>query len=376
MLDLTINNYFVLNLFLILYFTIIIVVNRKTFTIYTEVTMNQTNSFKKFEKKVLVDILNIFALFKRVFLLFFSFILKIGSQKITVMFIPHSEKKVFNFRVNIFLLFLTSFFTFSTLGLIVYFTIDNYKKSYQFKEANLKIQINEKKSKEYEDMLTRIQDVHRLFKSKLNVLLSKINSPTIRAMQEADLYNKNQGGPLNRVEAGDLTEFDLEKSDFNKMLVDYQYASLALSELNKKTEDYNEILRDLPFGPPVPFFTITCGFGLRIHPITKVLDNHTGIDMAYQPGTPIAATAPGIVEKVEWNPGGYGWYLKIYHKLGFSTLYAHMRSQPIVEPGEKVKKGQIIGYMGSTGASTGSHVHYEVRLGNSLKDPWDFLSIR
>ena len=53
-----------------------------------------------------------------------------------------------------------------------------------------------------------------------------------------------------------------------------------------------------------------------------------------------------------------------------------MRSQPIVEPGEKVKKGQIIGYMGSTGASTGSHVHYEVRLGNSLKDPWDFLSIR
>ncbi|HOV14243.1 MAG TPA: M23 family metallopeptidase, partial [Spirochaetota bacterium] len=237
-------------------------------------------------------------------------------------------------------------------------------------------QINEKKSKEYEDMLNRIQDVHRLFKGKLNVLLSKINSPSVVAMQEADLYSKNQGGPLNRVESSTLTEFDIEKMDYNKLLMDYQYANVALSELNKKTEDYNKILKDLPFGTPVSgFYTVTCGFGLRIHPITKVLDNHTGIDLAYQPGTPIVSTAPGVVEKVEWNPGGYGWYLKIYHKLGFSTLYAHLRSQPIVSPGEKVRKGQIIGYMGSTGASTGTHVHYEVRLGNSLKDPWDFLNI-
>ena len=338
--------------------------------------MNQTNSFKKFEKSVLVGILNLFALLRRLFLSFIRFFFKIGNQKVTVMFIPHSEKKVFNFRVNIFLLFFFFFSGISALGVVGYLTFDNYKKSYQFKEAYLKTQINEKKSREYEDMLNEIHNVHRLFKGKLSVLLSKINSPAIKAMQDADLQGKNQGGPLNRVESATLTEFDLEKMDYNKLLVDYQYANLALSELNKKTEDYNKILRDLPFGNPVKgFYTITCGFGLRIHPITRVLDNHTGIDLAYQPGTPIVSTAPGVVEKVEWNPGGYGWYLKIYHKLGFSTLYAHLRSQPIVAPGEKVKKGQIIGYMGSTGASTGSHVHYEVRLGNSLKDPWDFLNI-
>ncbi|HOV14200.1 MAG TPA: hypothetical protein PK771_07950, partial [Spirochaetota bacterium] len=105
--------------------------------------MNQTNSFKKFEKRVLVGILNFFALFKRVFLSFVRFFMKIGNQKVTVMFIPHSEKKVFNFRVNIFLLFITFFFSISTLGFIGYLTVDNYKKSYQFKEANLKTQINE-----------------------------------------------------------------------------------------------------------------------------------------------------------------------------------------------------------------------------------------
>ncbi|HPO49495.1 MAG TPA: M23 family metallopeptidase [Spirochaetota bacterium] len=338
--------------------------------------MNQTNNFKKFEKKVLIGILNFFALIKRGFLSFVRFFLRVGTQKVTVMFIPHSEKKVFNFRVNVFLLFLFFFLSLGVLGAAGYLTFDNYNKSYKFREANLKTQINEKKSREYEDMLSEIQSVHRLFKGKLNVLLSKINSPTIKVMQDAELYGKNQGGPLNRVETGDLSEFDIEKMDYNKLLVDYQYANLALSELNKKTEDYNKILKDLPFGSPVKgFYTVTCGFGLRIHPITKVLDNHTGIDLAYQPGTPIVSTAPGVVEKVEWNPGGYGWYLKIYHKLGFSTLYAHLRSQPIVSPGEKVKKGQIIGYMGSTGASTGTHVHYEVRLGNSLKDPWDFLNI-
>ncbi|OHD15380.1 MAG: hypothetical protein A2086_00160 [Spirochaetes bacterium GWD1_27_9] len=336
--------------------------------------MNQTNNFKKFEKKLLIGTLNLFSLIKRILLSFFKFFLKVGNQKITIMFIPHSEKKVFNFRLNVFLLITLLCIGFGTVGVIVYLTVDNYNTSVKYREVSIKTQLNEKKSKQFEEMLSEIQDMHKIFKNKLNNLLGRINSPTIKAMQEADANNA-QGGPQNAVDLTEVTEFDTEKMEFNNLLRDYQYAIQALGELNKKTDDYNKILKDLPFGSPVNgFYTVTCGFGLRIHPITKVLDNHTGVDLAYQPGTPIVSTAPGIVEKVEWNPGGYGWYLKIYHKLGFSTLYAHLRSQPIVSPGEKVKKGQIIGYMGSTGASTGTHVHYEVRLGNSLKDPWDFIN--
>ena len=103
---------------------------------------------------------------------------------------------------------------------------------------------------------------------------------------------------------------------------------------------------------------------------------HTGLDMASSLGygTPILATAPGIVEKVDWDPTGYGWYCKLSHDLGFSTLYGHMASQPIVRPGDKVRKGQCIGYMGQTGAATGVHVHYEIRLGDNLLDPIKFVS--
>ena len=90
--------------------------------------------------------------------------------------------------------------------------------------------------------------------------------------------------------------------------------------------NYNKLLKDLPFGSPVkgPYY-ITSSFGFRIHPIHKALDMHQGIDLTHKIGTLIVSTAPGIVEKVEWNPFGYGWYCKISHKLGYSTLYAHLR---------------------------------------------------
>ena len=96
--------------------------------------------------------------------------------------------------------------------------------------------------------------------------------------------------------------------------------------------------------------------------------------MANEFGTPIVATAPGTVEKVQSSSYGYGNYVVIRHKLGFSTLYAHMRSY-VVTPGEQVKKNQIIGYMGSTGYSTGVHLHYEVRIANKPVDPWSYLNV-
>jgi murein DD-endopeptidase MepM/ murein hydrolase activator NlpD len=104
---------------------------------------------------------------------------------------------------------------------------------------------------------------------------------------------------------------------------------------------------------------LASGYGMRMHPIYKVMKMHTGVDFACQRGTPIYATGDGIISVAVRNGGGYGNEVQIRHGYGYITLYAHME-RFIVKPGQRVKRGQMIGYVGSTGTSVSPHLHYEV----------------
>ena len=116
---------------------------------------------------------------------------------------------------------------------------------------------------------------------------------------------------------------------------------------------------------------LTSGFGLRNSPFGDGSEEHAGIDIAVNSGVPVVATADGKI--VQSGPsGGYGNLVQIDHGNGLSTLYGH-NSQLAVNIGELVKKGQVISYAGSTGKSTGPHVHYEVRENGNVVDPWKYL---
>jgi murein DD-endopeptidase MepM/ murein hydrolase activator NlpD len=96
---------------------------------------------------------------------------------------------------------------------------------------------------------------------------------------------------------------------------------------------------------------------------------HTGVDWATAAGTPIFAAGNGTVEKVGWE-GGYGKYIKIRHSNGYETAYGHMTAfARNIQPGSKVRQGQVIGFVGSTGVSTGPHVHFEILVNGSFVDP-------
>lgn len=339
--------------------------------------INKTTTLKKIEKKIYASTLNFLTIIKTIFLVIIKSIYRILTQKITIMMIPHSEKKVFNFRINLFLLIFSTIIVISSLGTIFYLTMENYQKSKEVRRASNIAQANEKKSREYEDMVSNIFDSHKVLKSKLNILLSNLDSTSIRALMESEHYNQNNqgGGQFNPIEK-ELTELDYDKMETQKILQDYRYSVQAFNEINKSVLHYNKLLKDLPFGSPVRgFYSITSTFGLRIHPIHRVLDHHSGIDLANERGTLVQATAPGIVEKVRYAPLSYGWYVIVRHRLGFSSLYAHLNEQPLVKPGQKINKNQIIGYMGTTGISTGVHLHYEVRISNKPVDPWDYISV-
>ena len=123
----------------------------------------------------------------------------------------------------------------------------------------------------------------------------------------------------------------------------------------------------LPAQWPVSFTRLTSGFGLRMHPIEQGQLFHAGVDLAAPAGSPIVATADGTVGRAGWS-GGYGLMVAIAHGGGMQTRYAHM-SRLAVAPGQAVRQGQVIGYVGSTGRSTGPHLHYEVRVNGVAVNP-------
>jgi murein DD-endopeptidase MepM/ murein hydrolase activator NlpD len=110
-------------------------------------------------------------------------------------------------------------------------------------------------------------------------------------------------------------------------------------------------------------------FGYRVHPIFHTRTLHTGVDLASPRGTPIYAAGDGIIERAQWV-SGYGRYIMIKHVNGYETGYGHMsRFADTSKVGAKVRQGQIIGYVGSTGNSTGNHLHFEIKVNGRFVDP-------
>lgn len=181
-------------------------------------------------------------------------------------------------------------------------------------------------------------------------------------------------GGTNRYK--DIMDKGLEREDL--ILNTTQKIDKLKKQMYIQTKSYDEIIQlakskekmfaSIPAVQPLDNKDLTrlaSGFGLRIHPIYKVKRMHTGLDFAAQKGSPIYATGDGVVSKVAANAGGYGNEVQVNHGYGYITLYAHM-SAFAVKPGQRVKRGELLGYVGSTGSSTAPHLHYEV-IHNGVK---------
>jgi murein DD-endopeptidase MepM/ murein hydrolase activator NlpD len=127
----------------------------------------------------------------------------------------------------------------------------------------------------------------------------------------------------------------------------------------------------IPSRMPLIGSVLTSGYGMRSHPVLGGLRKHTGIDLAAPTGTPVYATADGVVSRADWY-SSYGLYISVEHGASLQTRYAHL-SRLAVATGDVVKKGDLIGYVGSTGRSTGPHLHYEVRVDGLAVNPIPYM---
>lgn len=194
----------------------------------------------------------------------------------------------------------------------------------------------------------------------------------------AEVREAGYGG-INRykeLEGYDNSELMTETSrKVDKLSRQIYIQSKSYDEVFQLVKQKTVMLASIPGIQPVSMkgpARVASGFGYRIHPIYKTPMMHEGIDFTAPIGTEIYATGNGVVAKTEYNGRGYGNNVVINHGFGYSTLYGHM-SRFNVRPGQRVNRGDIIGYVGNTGSSTGPHVHYEVLKGSSKIDPINFF---
>ncbi|HMJ68044.1 MAG TPA: M23 family metallopeptidase [Cyclobacteriaceae bacterium] len=147
--------------------------------------------------------------------------------------------------------------------------------------------------------------------------------------------------------------------------------SKSHDEIVQLAENKAKLYAAIPAIQPIAnkeLLALASGFGLRIHPVYKVKKMHAGIDFAAVIGTPIYATADGVVDVVQVSFSGYGKMVELDHGFGYRTRYAHMHGFA-VHQGQRVKRGELIGYVGDTGLSTAPHLHYEVMINRQQVNP-------
>jgi murein DD-endopeptidase MepM/ murein hydrolase activator NlpD len=150
--------------------------------------------------------------------------------------------------------------------------------------------------------------------------------------------------------------------------------SKSFDDIIELAKNKSDMLAALPAIQPVSnknLSRMASGYGYRIHPIYKTRKMHSGMDFSAKSGTPIYATGDGKVSKVRRSRRGYGNHVIIDHGFGYKTLYAHMKKYA-VKRGQKVKRGEVIGYVGSTGTSVAPHLHYEVHKDGRKINPVNF----
>ena len=205
-----------------------------------------------------------------------------------------------------------------------------------------------------------------------NLYRAYFNASPISLEERKEGINKKRYKELEGFNNSDLVISTMKKVDALKKQLVVQ--SKSLDEILKLAMAKDKLLSAIPAIQPVKnedLKRMASGFGYRSDPFTKVKKMHQGMDFTASTGTPIYATGDGVVQKADNSLSGYGNHIEIGHGFGYMTLYAHL-SKYNVRPGQKVKRGDVIGYVGSTGRSQAAHLHYEVHKNGQPVNPINF----
>jgi murein DD-endopeptidase MepM/ murein hydrolase activator NlpD len=305
----------------------------------------------------------------------FSALFRGGRRKLTIMVVPHSQKRVINFQTTFFSLvfFLViiagifgSFFWFTRNAIVTNKNMSELQKDSRESRASL-----DRLKDETGNLLKAAQNFQNAFSGTLSLVGLDSSSATMKSsVQNGDLSSLFN---VKETAQGSTKEI----AEIQKLTGYLENSVQPIEEIGKLLDSQNSLFSDIPSLWPIKggIGHVSMTFGQNRHPFTGQWYIHKGVDLStYRSGDPILATADGQVVTVDFDPG-FGNYVIIKHKHGFYTRYAHMQSFR-VQRGQYVQQGQVIGYIGNTGVSTGPHLHYEVHIGSDVVDPMKYLNIK
>jgi murein DD-endopeptidase MepM/ murein hydrolase activator NlpD len=307
---------------------------------------------------------------------------KKGKKYLSIMLVPHYSGKVKALRFSLQSARILALILITGITVFVAYlnvTISNAVAENKILKENIQAltAANSEQQKLLEEKVEKIDELVA-FENSIDDQISDI-AEKYREMADTYVSNRIEGNIAsrsgNRDEqrqfVSDISELKDILTTISEINNDTELSKVAdLTETEKKLKDY---LNSVPTAWPVSG-KLGDGYGYRIHPVYKRRIFHEGVDISAPYGTSIRATASGTVKLAQWY-GGYGNTVIIDHGYGISTLYGHA-SKLLVKAGQKVNKGDIIAKVGSTGVSTGPHVHYEIHLYGSHIDPMIYMESR
>jgi murein DD-endopeptidase MepM/ murein hydrolase activator NlpD len=270
---------------------------------------------------------------------------------------------------------LAYFFAFllnATVGYIIYsVAIDSPKEKglkREISEMSLNIELFNKQLNNVESVLKNMQqrddNIYRtIFEAE----------PLNYTVREAGFGGSNRYKELEKMENSEIVIHTAKRLDIISRKVVIQ--SKSYDELAKMAISKEKMLASIPAIQPIANKDLertASGWGYRIHPIYKILKFHYGIDFTAPTGTDVYVTGDGVIEKIESSKRGYGNSILVNHGYSIKTLYGHLDGFNVRE-GQKVKRGDVIGFVGNTGLSTAPHLHYEVIRNNEKVNPINYF---
>lgn len=291
-----------------------------------------------------------------------------AARAFTLLLVPHSGKEARRWRVPIFLLHLCAVLGVAAAIGLTWVGLDYLRLRSAAREIQSLRAVNQAQARQIADLAKRAADVEERL-NELNELDAQVREmlglpPAPHPTTGTPGVNKSRGGPARSAPAAAI------QASFANSDAALELARNRLVDLKEKVAEHQRRLAHRPAAWPVRG-RITSRFGLRRSPFGAGIEFHEGLDIDAPYGAPVRATGDGRVIFAGWK-SGYGQLVVIDHGYGYQTAYGH-NSKIRVQVGQAVKRGDVIAYVGSTGRSTGPHLHYEVIYQGQKKDPLDYL---